>query len=76
MKVFYICVWGGGTPKYLVSAETKERAWELVQNEWKKTYDGNIGSDYYHRDRCQTIDSLIELDFLADKECIIDLSKM
>ena len=79
MKVFYIDVWGAGTPEYLVCAETKERAWELVQAEWRKTYDGwNVGADYYHRDRAQTIDDLIEVkDFIPylndSKEVILNL---
>ena len=74
MKVFYINIWGAGTPEYLVCAETKERAWELVQAEWRKIYDEwNVGADYYHRDRAQTIDDLIELDFSTNKEYIVDL---
>ena len=85
MKVWYISTWGGGTPNYLVSAETKEKAWELVEKEWRKL---NIGYDVgdlnypYKRDRNfgrshQDISDLIEVSgFNNDKEYIVDLNKI
>lgn len=39
MKTWHIHTWGGGTPHYLVSAETKKEAWLKVKMEWKKKYD-------------------------------------
>ena len=39
MKVWHIQTWGGGTPHYLVSAETKTEAWLKVKMEWRKKYD-------------------------------------
>ena len=38
MKTWHIKTWGGGTPHYLVSAETKEEAWKMVEEEWRKKY--------------------------------------
>lgn len=79
MKTYYISTWGGGTPEYLVSAETKERAWQLVEAEWFKTFGhSGVGSDYYNRnDKIQTINDLIELPgFNNDKEIIIDLMEL
>jgi hypothetical protein len=79
-KVWKILTWGGGTPFYLVSASTKERAWELVREEWGKlniSYD--VGGDYYERNgnKHQTIDDLKEVPFFySDKEYIIDLYKI
>ena len=35
-NTYYISTWGGGTPNYLVTAATKERAWELVEEDWRK----------------------------------------
>ena len=43
MKTWHIQTWGAGTPYYLVSAETKEEAWKMVEEEWKKKY-GNVPS--------------------------------
>ncbi len=39
MKVWHIQTWGAGTPHYLVSAETKEEAWKMVKEEWRKNYE-------------------------------------
>ena len=38
MKTWHIRTGGGGTPHYLVSAETKEEAWKMVEKEWRKKY--------------------------------------
>lgn len=77
-KVWKILTWGGGTPLYLVAASTKERAWELVKEEWNKIYFNipHVGGDYYRRngDKHQTIDNLQEVPFFySDKEYIVDL---
>ena len=36
MKTWHIRTWGGGTPHYLVTAPTKEEAWKMVEEEWRK----------------------------------------
>lgn len=36
LKTYFVSTWGAGTPDYLVTAATKERAWELVENDWRK----------------------------------------
>ena len=38
MKTWHIQTWGAGTPHYLVSAETKEEAWRMVNEEWRKEF--------------------------------------
>ncbi len=76
MKIFGISTWGGGTPDYLVAAETKERAWKLVEEEWRKKFCSYcVGGNIYNSDR-QTIDNLLELDIpwiSATAEGIIDI---
>lgn len=78
MKTFVIFTWGGGTPTYLISAETKERAWEIVEETWRnEMHTFYVGTDYYHYDRKQTIDDLIELpNFENNKESIIDINSL
>lgn len=43
MKTWHIQTWGAGTPHYLVSAETKEEAWDMVEEEWRKKYKTKVG---------------------------------
>lgn len=84
MKVWHIQTWGAGTPHYLVSAETKEEAWKMVKDAWKKKY-GNVPSEvggrtsyffgteiYVH----QNIDELIEIKGLTTQtSLIVDLNE-
>lgn len=68
MKVWHIQTWGGGTPHYLVSAETKEEAWLKVKMRWKKKYD--------NWDVSGRIDDLIEIKGLTTQtSLIIDLNE-
>lgn len=76
LKVYHIQTWGGGTPHFIVAAETKERAWELVVKEWRRI----VGTPYVGQGNYdnlkQTIDSLRWLPGLTcDKEVIYDLNK-
>lgn len=75
MKTWHIQTWGAGTPHFLVTAPTKEEAWEIVKKEWRKhmpTWE--VGMDYYKRDKYQTIDDLVEIEGLtSEKPIIIDL---
>ena len=78
MKTWHIQTWGGGTPHYLVSAPTKEEAWKMVEEEWRKKYTsfyvGDLGErDFFgHRYRChQTEDDLIELKGLTSEVSMI-----
>lgn len=75
MKVWKIWTRGGGTPLYLVAALTKERAWELVQETWKKSgLRGQVGSDYYHWRKHNSISDLEEVEgFYANEERIVDI---
>ena len=83
MKVWHIQTWGGGTPHYLVSAETKEEAWEMVEKDWRKKftsfYVGDLGKrDFfgYRYKSHQTEDDLIELKgFTTETKLIIDLNE-
>lgn len=67
MKTWHIKTWGGGTPHYLVSAETKEEAWKMVQEEWKKKYNSYyVGAEYFFGQKIggkwyQNIDDLKEI---------------
>ena len=82
MKTWHIRTWGGGTPHYLVSAPTKEEAWKMVEEEWRKKY-GNYyvgGSfDFYGSRReafSQSIKDLEEIKgWISDTKMIIDLNK-
>lgn len=42
MKTWHIQTWGAGTPHYLVSAKTKEDAWRMVKEEWRKKFNTTI----------------------------------
>lgn len=84
MKVWHIQTWGAGTPHYLVSAETKEGAWKMVEDAWKKKY-GNVPSKVGGRDldffgarkyTHQTIDDLKEIVGLTTQtSLIVDLNE-
>ena len=77
MKTWHIDIWGGGTPHYLVSAETREEAWKMVEQEWRKIY----GNRYYFvgqvlDGRYQTKDDLVEIVGLTTQtSMIIDLNE-
>ena len=76
-KVWKIWTRGAGTPLYLVAAATKERAWELVEEAWKKAgLGGQVGSDYYHQDKYNSVSDLEEVKgFFADEERVVDMFK-
>lgn len=38
MKTWICTIFGGGTPTYLVSAESEKRAWELIRKELRTRY--------------------------------------
>ena len=65
MKTWICTVFGGGTPTYLISAESEKRAWELIKEKWKL---------YIGRGRCS---GLIEVPFWhADDERIDDINEL
>lgn len=74
-KVWKIWTRGAGTPLYLVAAATVERAWKLVEEAWKKDGGwGQVGSDYYHRNKHNSISDLEEVvGFFSNEERIVDL---
>lgn len=81
MKTWHIRTWGGGTPHYLVTAPTKEEAWKMVEEEWRKKY-GNpyVGGDFYGSGRRkklnQSIEDLEEIEgWISDVKMIVDLNK-
>ena len=83
MKTWHIRTWGGGTPHYLVTAPTKEEAWKMVEEEWRKKY-GNpyVGgsTDWYASKRGerfnQSIEDLEEIEgWISDVKMIVDLNK-
>ena len=83
MKTWHIRTWGGGTPHYLVTAPTKEEAWKMVEEEWRKKY-GNpyVGGsiDWYGSKRGerfnQSIEDLEEIEgWISDVKMIVDLNK-
>ena len=85
MKTWHIRTWGGGTPHYLVTAPTKEEAWKMVEEEWRKKYGNSyVGSDidwYWYGSRRggrfnQSIEDLEEIEgWISDVKMIVDLNK-
>ena len=78
LKVYHIQTWGGGTPHFIVAAESKERAWELVVREWRRIVGPSQVSrgNYDNLNHFQTIDYLRWLPGLTcDKEVIYDLNE-
>lgn len=89
MKAWHIQTWGAGTPHYLVSAETKEEAWKMVEEEWRrKKYGYKVGghvsyipnpSNKWTDPRVynyQDIDDLIEIKGLTTQTyLIVDLNE-
>lgn len=82
MKTWHIKTWGAGTPYYLVSAETKEEAWKMIKEEWRKKFNTTIvagrtfdisGIKTYVS---QDMDDLIEIKGLTTgTKLIIDLNE-
>jgi hypothetical protein len=79
MKTWHIQTWGGGTPHYLVSAETREEAWKMVEKEWRKIYEMPFVGGYESATRgfiYQTMHDLIEIVGLTTgTKLIIDLNE-
>ena len=82
MKVWHIQTWGAGTPHYLVSAKTKEEAWKMVKEEWRKKFNTTIvgGRTSYFFDTeiytHQDIVDLIEIKGLTTQtSLIVDLNE-
>ena len=83
MKTWHIRTWGGGTPHYLVSAPTKEEAWRMVEEEWRKRYGNSYvggSTDWYASKRGerfnQSIEDLEEIEgWISDVKMIVDLNK-
>lgn len=82
MKTWHIKTWGGGTPHYLVSAETKEEAWKMVEEEWWKKFNtvgvGGRTSHFFDTEIYvhQNIDDLEEIVGLTTgTKLIIDLNE-
>ena len=83
MKTWHIRTWGGGTPHYLVTAPTKEEAWKMVEEEWRKKYGNSyVGGaiDWYASKRGgrfnQSIEDLEEIEgWISDVKMIVDVNK-
>lgn len=79
MKTWHIQTWGAGTPHYLVSAETKEEAWKMVEEEWKKKYNSPFVGAYKSVTRgyiYQTENDLKEIKGLTTQtSLIVDLDE-
>lgn len=82
MKTWHIQTWGTDTPHYLVSAETKEQAWAMVEEEWEKKFKTTVVGErtsYYFDTKIhvhQTIDDLIEIEGLTTQtSLIVDLNE-
>lgn len=82
-KTWFISTWGGGTPDYLVTAESKERAWQLVEKDWREKrlgyYVGErpYATSYVPGKDYQTAEHLKEVEgFFGDQERVIDLHKL
>ena len=82
MKTWHIRTWGGGTPHYLVTAPTKEEAWKMVEEEWRKRYRepyvGGRTFDFFGAEKYvyQTIEDLEEIEgWISDVKMIVDLNK-
>ena len=79
MKTWHIQTWGAGTPHYLVSAETREEAWKMVEKEWRKIYEMPLVGGYESATRgfiYQTMHDLIEIEGLTTgTKLIIDLNE-
>ena len=76
MKTWHIRTWGGGTPHYLVTAPTKEEAWKMVEEEWRKRYgDSYVGGNRWEMTR-QHIEDLEEIEgWISDVKMIVDVNK-
>lgn len=65
---------------YLVGAETRERAWELICNAWREKYHNSVvGSDYYGRGKGNTVEDLKEVNTVPAhvyREFVVDLFKL
>ena len=79
MKTWHIQTWGAGTPHYLVSAETREEAWKMVEEEWRKIYEMPFVGGCESATRgfiYQTMYDLIEIEGLTTRtKLIIDLNE-
>ena len=82
MKTWHIQTWGAGTPHYLVSAETKKKAWKMVEEEWRKKFASYYvgGHDSYfcgaRKFTHQTENDLIEIKGLTTQtSLIVDLNE-
>lgn len=81
MKTWHIKTWGAGTPHYLVSAETKEEAWKMVEEEWRKKFASYYVGEKRYGQRAnekwyQTIDDLEEIKGLTTgTKMIFDLNE-
>ena len=79
MKTWHIRTWGGGTPHYLVTAPTKEEAWKMVEEEWRKKYRKYyVGGRFFGDDKWehQTVEDLEEIEgWISDVKMIVDLNK-
>ena len=82
MKTWHIRTWGGGTPHYLVSAPTKEEAWKMVEEEWRKRYkECYVGGHTFnffgnYKYVYQTVKDLKEIKgWISDVKMIVDVNK-
>ena len=72
MKTWICTVFGGGTPLYLVSAESEKRAWQLIGKELNSRY----RNKYFINKRNDT-GGLVELDgWTSVEERIVDLEEV
>ena len=70
-KTWICTIFGGGTPTYLVSAESEKRAWELIRQALEKWYGGRF---YLSEDKTG---GLIEVPYWhADEERVDDVQEL
>ena len=72
MKSWLCCIFGGGTPFYLVSAEDEKHAWDLIRNDLRSK------GDYYWKISFNLENEsggLVELiGWMGETEGIVDLN--
>lgn len=74
MKTWICCIFGGGTPLYLVSAENEKRAWALIKSALRSTNDGYWGISCALEKKSS---GLVELpEWTKEEEGIVDIHEV
>ena len=80
-NIYYLSTDGAGTPKYMIVASNINRAFEMAQMEWSKTYSGHIGSHYnWHTGKNTNGNDVRDIKYTGirtnDPEHIVDLCEL